>query len=125
MGTAVEDLAGRRSEAATLYGKRQLSSDAFVSADREITANLKGTRARLRYAERMANFSLGEAEDLVRWWNTALPASKRAIARLLLEDVEVFLTSACDVRTVEPGRVVLHWRKLPGLSDGRWGRRLV
>ncbi|MEV8388705.1 MULTISPECIES: recombinase family protein [unclassified Streptomyces] len=119
MKDTVKDLEGRRSEAATLYGKRQISSDAFVTADREITANLKDTGSRLRYAEQMANFSLGDAKDLVRWWNTAPTASKRAITRLFLENVEVFPASARGVRTVEPGRVVLHWRKLPGLSGGR------
>lgn len=118
MKTTIKDLEGRREEAATLYGQRQISSDAFVAADREISANLKDTRSRLRYAEQMADFSLGNAKDLVRWWNTAPSASKRAIARLFLENVEVFPARARGVRTVEPGRVVLHWRKLPGLSDG-------
>ncbi|MEU8968999.1 recombinase family protein [Streptomyces monashensis] len=117
METDVVELEGRREEAAALYGQRQISSDAFVAADREITANLKSTRSRLRYAEQMANFSLGAAKDLVRWWNTAPSASKRAITRLLLEKIEVFPASARGVRTVEPGRVVLHWRKLPGRSD--------
>ncbi|KPI22990.1 Recombinase [Actinobacteria bacterium OV320] len=116
MKSAIEDLEGRRTEAATLYGQRQISSDAFVTADREITVNLKDTRSRLRYAEQMANFSLGDAKDLVRWWNTAPSASKRAIARLFLEKIEVFPASARGVRTVEPGRVVLHWRKLRDLS---------
>ncbi|MCZ4098260.1 recombinase family protein [Streptomyces sp. H39-C1] len=118
MKTSIEDLGGRRIEAATLYGKRQISSDAFVTAEREITASLKDTRNRLRYAEQMANFSLGDAKDLVRWWNTAPSASKRAITRLFFENIEVFPASARGIRTVEPGRVVLHWRKLPGLSDG-------
>lgn len=116
MKTAIEDLEGRRTEVATLYGQRQISSDAFVTADREIAANLKDTRSRLRYAEQMANFSLGDAKDLVRWWNTAPSASKKAITRLFFENIEVFPASARGIRTVEPGRVVLHWRKLPGLS---------
>ncbi|MFJ4684745.1 recombinase family protein [Streptomyces sp. NPDC088789] len=114
----IAELEGRRNEAAILYGKRQISSDAWVTADGEITANLKDARSRLRYAEQMANFSLGSAKDLVRWWNRAPSASKRAITRLFLEDIEVFPASAQGVRTVEPGRVFLHWRKLPGLSDG-------
>jgi hypothetical protein len=111
----IEDLEARRTEAGTLYGQRQISSDSFVAADREITANLKSTRSRLRYAEQMATFSLGNAKDLVRWWNTAPTASKKAIAMLLLENIEVFPASARGVRTVEPGRVVLHWRKLSSL----------
>ncbi|MFG2022369.1 recombinase family protein [Streptomyces sp. NPDC048825] len=114
----IGDLEARRTEAGTLYGQRRISSDAFVAADREITANLKSTRSRLRYAEQMASFSLGNAKDLVRWWNTAPTASKKAIAMLLLENVEVFPASARGVRTVEPGRVVLHWRKLSSLSGG-------
>lgn len=114
----IEDLEARRTEAGSLYGKRQISSDSFVAADREITTNLKDTRSRLRYAEQMANFSLGNAKNLVRWWNTAPSVSKRAIAMLLLENVEVFPASARGIRTVEPGRVVLHWRKLSGLSGG-------
>ncbi|WP_438470977.1 recombinase family protein [Streptomyces asiaticus] len=114
----IADLEVRRAEAGTLYGKRQISSDSFVAADREITANLKAARSRLRYAEQMANFSLGNAKDLVRWWNTAPTASKKAIAVLLLENVEVFPASARGIRTVEPGRVVLHWRTLSSLSGG-------
>ncbi|MDX3242470.1 MULTISPECIES: recombinase family protein [unclassified Streptomyces] len=114
----VEDLVARRAEAGTLYGQRQISGDAFVAADRELTASLKTVRSRLRYAEQMASFSLGNAKDLVRWWNTAPTASKKAIAMLLLANVEVFPASARGVRTVEPGRVVLHWRKLSSLSGG-------
>ncbi|MFD8509752.1 recombinase family protein [Streptomyces antimycoticus] len=114
----IEDLEARRTEAGMLYGKRQISSDSFVAADREITENLKATRSRLRYAEQMANFSLGNAKDLVRWWNTAPTASKKAIAMVLLENVEVFPASARGIRTVEPGRVVLHWRTLSSLSGG-------
>ncbi|TXC99051.1 recombinase family protein [Streptomyces sp. ISID311] len=113
-----KDLEGRRTEAATLYGRRQISSDAFVTADGEITATLKSLRSRIRYAEQMANFSLGRAKDLVKWWNTAPHSSKRAITRLLLDKVEVFPASARGVRTIEPGRVVLHWRKLSCVSDG-------
>ncbi|MGW6395905.1 recombinase family protein [Streptomyces sp. NPDC055103] len=114
----IEDLGQRRTEASTLYGQRQISGDAFVTADRELTTNIKKARKRLRYTEQMANFSLGGAEDLVRWWNAAPTASKRAIALVLLEAVEVFPASARGVRTVEPGRVVLHWRKTAG-SSGR------
>ncbi|MER6370710.1 recombinase family protein [Streptomyces mirabilis] len=114
----VKDLEARRTELGTLYGARQISSDALVAAEREIKANFKAIRPRLRYAEQMANFSLGNAKDLVKWWNTAPTASKRAIAALLLEKVEVFPASARGVRTVEPGRVVLHWRKLSSLSGG-------
>ncbi|MEU6475288.1 recombinase family protein [Streptomyces sp. NPDC047017] len=113
----LKDLEGRRKEAATLYGKREIGSDAWVAADRQITANIKETRTRLRYAEQMAGFSLGDAKDLVRWWNTAPSASKKAISRLFLEDIEVYPASAQGVRTVEPGRVVLRWRTLPGVSS--------
>ncbi|MDX3130828.1 recombinase family protein [Streptomyces europaeiscabiei] len=113
-----DDLVARRTEAGTLYGQRQISGDSFVAADREITASLKTVRSRLRYAEQMAQFSLGNAKDLVRWWNTAPTASKKAIAMLLLENVEVFPASARGVRTLEPGRAVLRWRKLSSLSGG-------
>ncbi|MFI9149514.1 recombinase family protein [Streptomyces sp. NPDC053367] len=108
----ISDLEARRTEAGTLFGAGKISGDAFAAADREITATLKATRSRLRYAEQMASFELGNARDLVKWWNTAPTASKRAIALLLLEKVEVFKASARGVRTVEPGRVVLHWRQL-------------
>ncbi|WP_194292867.1 recombinase family protein [Streptomyces smaragdinus] len=117
----IASLEGRRSEAAALYGSRSISSDAFVGADREITANIKNARSRLRYAEQMANFALGDAEDLVRWWNTAPSAAKKALTRLFLEKVEVFPASARGIRTIEPGRVVLHWSKLSGRSDGSGG----
>ncbi|MFM9499557.1 recombinase family protein [Streptomyces galilaeus] len=114
----IEDLQTRRTEAGTLYGQRQISRDAFVAADKEITGSLKAVQSRKRYAEQMANFSLGRAKDLVRWWNTAPNASKRSICMLLLDNVEVFPASARGVRTVEPGRVVLHWRKLSSVSGG-------
>ncbi|QYX80202.1 recombinase family protein [Streptomyces akebiae] len=114
----IEDLEGRQSELGRLYGNREISSEALVAGEREIAANLKAIRSRLRYAEQMANFSLGHAKDLVKWWNSAPTASKRAITLLLLEKVEVFPASARGVRTIEPGRVVLHWRKLSGMSGG-------
>jgi hypothetical protein len=114
----IQELEARRTEAGKLYGQRQISKDALVAADNEITSALKATRSRLRYAEQMADFSLGNAKDMVRWWNTAPAASKKAVSMLLLEKVEVFPASARGVRTVEPGRVVLHWRKLSRLSDG-------
>ncbi|MFI7136539.1 recombinase family protein [Streptomyces massasporeus] len=114
----IKDLEARRTDAGTLFGQRRISRDALVAADKEITGSLKEARSRKRYAEQMANFSLGRAKDLVRWWNTAPTASKRSIAMLLLEKVEVFPASARGVRTVEPGRVVLHWRELANLSGG-------
>ncbi|WP_405908687.1 recombinase family protein [Streptomyces sp. NBC_00828] len=112
----IEDLEARRKELGTLYGNREISGDAMVAAERGIAVNLKAARPRLRYAEQMANFSLGNARDLVKWWNTAPTASKKGVAMLFLEKVEVFPASARGVRTVEPGRVVLHWRKLSSLS---------
>ncbi|ELP64991.1 recombinase family protein [Streptomyces turgidiscabies] len=112
----IRDLESRQAELGRLYGNREISTEALVAGEREITANLKDIRSRLRYAEQMANFSLGQAKNLVRWWNTAPTASKRGIAMLLLEKVEVFPASARGVRTIEPGRVVLHWRKLSSLS---------
>ncbi|WP_172387311.1 recombinase family protein [Streptomyces sp. MNP-20] len=118
MKAEVEDLTARRAEAGALYGKREISSEAFVAADREITARVKEIAARIRFAEQMANFKLGGAKDLVRWWNNAPHASRRATLRLLLEKVEVFPARARGVRTIEPGRVVLHWRKLPPELSG-------
>lgn len=114
----INDLEGRQAELGRLYGSREISSEALVAGEREIAANLKNIRPRLRYAEQMANFSLGYAKDLVKWWNSAPTASKRGLVVLLLEKVEVFPASARGVRTIEPGRVVLHWRKLSGLSGG-------
>ncbi|WP_329317892.1 recombinase family protein [Streptomyces sp. NBC_01262] len=112
----IKDLEARQAELGRLYGNREISSEALVAGEREIAANLKAARSRLRYAEQMASFSLGQAKNLVRWWNTAPTASKKAIAMLLLEKVEVFPASARGVRTIEPGRVVLHWRKLSSFS---------
>ncbi|MDH6214067.1 recombinase family protein [Streptomyces pseudovenezuelae] len=114
----IKDLEERQAELGRLYGNREISSEALVAGEREIAANLKDIRPRLRYAEQMVNFSLGHAKDLVKWWNTAPTASKRAITLLLLEKIEVFAASARGVRTVEPGRVVLHWRKLSDTSGG-------
>ncbi|MFB7742533.1 recombinase family protein [Streptomyces sp. NPDC056132] len=115
---AIAGLEQRQKESAKLYGSRQISKTAFVTADAEIVTNLKEARTKLRYAEQMANFSLGSAKDLVRWWNRAPQASKRALVLLLLERIQVFPASARGVRTVEPGRVVLHWRKIGAPSSG-------
>ncbi|MGR3872654.1 recombinase family protein [Streptomyces graminifolii] len=114
----INDLEGRQSELGRLYGNREISSEALVAGEREIAVNLKNIRSRLRYAEQMAKFSLGHARDLVKWWNTAPTASKRGITLLLLEKIEVFPASARGVRTIEPGRVVLHWRNLSDASSG-------
>ncbi|MDQ0601927.1 hypothetical protein QF037_006272 [Streptomyces canus] len=112
----IKDLEARRTEVGTLYGARQISKAALVAAEKEIADSLKSARSRKRYSDQMASFSLGRAKDLVRWWNSAPTASKRAITTLLLEGVEVFPASARGVRTLEPGRVVLRWRKLADLS---------
>jgi hypothetical protein len=114
----IKELEGRQAELGRLYGNREISGEALVAGEREIASNLKGIRSRLRYAEQMANFSLGHAKDLVKWWNSAPTASKRGITLLLLEKIEVFPASARGVRSIEPGRVVLHWRKLSGMSGG-------
>ncbi|MFD9792136.1 recombinase family protein [Streptomyces sp. NPDC059070] len=108
---AIRDLEQRQRETGKLYGSRQISKGAFVAAEAEITAALKSHRSRLRFAEQMASFSFGNAQDLVKWWNHAPHGSKRAIVLLLLERIQVFPASARGVRTVEPGRVVLHWRR--------------
>lgn len=116
LAEGIADLENRRKEIATLYGSRQISRDALVAAEQEIAANLKEQRSRLRFAEQMAALSLGGAKDLVKWWNGAPLGSKQAITSMLLEKVEVFPASARGVRTIEPGRVVLRWRNLSGLS---------
>ncbi|MEV0257761.1 recombinase family protein [Streptomyces sp. NPDC050732] len=113
MRADIEDLVERRTEVGALYGKREISKEAFIAAERELTASLKDGRSRLRYAEQLANFKLGGAKELVRWWNSAPHTSKSAITRLLLDKIEVFPASARGVRAIEPGRVVLHWRQLP------------
>lgn len=115
LGSDIRDLEARRTEAGKLYGARQISKASFVAADKEIADSLKSARSRKRYAEQMANFSLGRAKDLVRWWNSAPTASKKAITILFFERIEVFPASARGIRTVEPGRVALHWRKLANL----------
>ncbi|MFE3577902.1 recombinase family protein [Streptomyces vinaceus] len=108
---AIAEQEERGREVAEMYGRRQIGRDAFLAAQNAATDELKVSRTRLRFAEQMANFKLGDARDLVRWWNTAPHASKQAIAVLLLEGVRVFPASAKGVRTIEPGRVVLDWRK--------------
>ncbi|MEU4152885.1 hypothetical protein [Streptomyces sp. NPDC026659] len=59
-----------------------------------------------------------DIKDLVKWWNIAPTASKRGITLLFLEKIVVFPASARGIRTIEPGRVVLHWRGLSGMSGG-------
>ncbi|WP_314251019.1 recombinase family protein [Streptomyces kutzneri] len=108
---AIAEQEARGREAGDLYGRRQISRDAFLAAQNAVSEELKASRTRLRFAEQMVNFQLGGATDLVRWWNTAPHASKQAIALLFLEGVRVFPASARGVRTIEPGRVMLDWRK--------------
>ncbi|MDQ0945792.1 zinc ribbon domain-containing protein [Streptomyces sp. V1I1] len=108
----IQGLEKRRTDLAGPYARGEIRLDAFKAADQEITGQVKALRSRLRYAEQMASFSLGGVKDLVRWWNHAPFGSKRALAMLLLEKVEVFSARDRGVREIEPGRVKLHWRKL-------------
>nr|WTB35109.1 recombinase family protein [Streptomyces sp. NBC_00830] len=102
-------LEGSRAELAAPYAEGQLSRDSFVAADRRIGQELRTERARLRYLEQAVDVPLGGIEDLARWWEHAPFASKRSMAVLLLEKIEVHPARARGVRAVDD-RVTLIWR---------------
>ncbi|MDX3766345.1 MULTISPECIES: recombinase zinc beta ribbon domain-containing protein [unclassified Streptomyces] len=105
----IASLEGKRTELADPYAQGQLSRDSFVAADRRIGQELKAERARLRYLEQAVDVPLGGVEDLAHWWEHAPFASKRGLAVLLLEKIEVHPARARGVRSVDD-RVTLTWR---------------
>lgn len=116
METEAERVRGRiaaleksRGELAEPYAQGQISRDAFIAADRHITESLKADRSHLRYVEQAVDVPLGGVGDLARWWEHAPYSSKRALAVLLLEKVEVHPARARGVRDVDD-RVTLTWR---------------
>lgn len=98
-----------RGDLAEPYAVGQLSRDAYVAADRLITEKVKAARSRLRFLEQAVDVPLGGVEDLARWWEHAPSRSKRALAVLLLDKVQVNPARARGVRSVED-RVELTWR---------------
>jgi hypothetical protein len=106
----IAELEGARADLAQPYSKGELSRVAFVAADKETKADLKVQRARLRFLEQVVDVPVRGVDDLVNWWNHAPFRSRRALVMLLLEKVEVFSAPARGVRTVDEGRVQLHWR---------------
>ncbi|WP_406515668.1 recombinase family protein [Streptomyces sp. NBC_00873] len=102
-------LEGKRTELAAPYAQGQLSRDSFVAADRRIGRELRIERARLRYLEQAVDVPLGGVEDLARWWGHAPFSSRRGLAVLLLDKIEVHPARARGVRDVDD-RVTLTWR---------------
>ena len=98
-----------RGDLAEPYAAGQLSRGAYVAADRSITEKVKAARSRLRFVEQVVDLPLGGVEDLARWWEHAPSRSKRALAVLLLEKVQVRPARARGVRSVDD-RVELTWR---------------
>lgn len=116
MAAEAEDLRGQlaaleksRRDLAEPYATGELSRTAFVAADRSIDGKVKAARSRLRFVEQAVDVPLGGVEDLARWWEHAPSASKRGLAVLLLEKIEVRPARARGVRSVD-GRVELVWR---------------
>ncbi|MBO0512401.1 hypothetical protein [Streptomyces beijiangensis] len=104
---ALMDRSGRLS---VVYLDSGITQADYRAGKTENATRLRDVRKQLRFAEQAANAPVGGVENLVEWWNTAPVDSRRALCTLLLEKVEVFQASKPGVRTVEPGRVVLHWR---------------
>jgi hypothetical protein len=98
-----------RTELAEPYEARTLSRATLGAADRRIAQSLKTERARLRFLEQAVDVPLGGVEDLARWWEHAPSRSKRSLAVLLLERVEVRQARARGVRNADD-RVALSWR---------------
>ncbi|MFB7424701.1 recombinase family protein [Streptomyces hydrogenans] len=105
----IETLTGQRKQLAEPYAEGQVTRDTLVAADRAVSEKLRSARTRLRFVEQVANVPIGGVEDLVRWWEHAPHASKRALVVLLLDGVQVMPARARGVRSAD-GRVALRWR---------------
>ncbi|MFE6188070.1 recombinase family protein [Streptomyces sp. NPDC056465] len=92
------------------YAEGQVTRKVLVAADEKISEKLKDARTRLRYVEQIvdAKLPIGDVEDLVRWWEHAPHASKRAVVGLLFDRVRVMPARARGVRGADD-RVVLKW----------------
>jgi hypothetical protein len=105
----IAELEKSRTELAEPYAKGELSKSTFVATDRAIGQSLRECRARLRYLEQAVDVPLGGVEDLARWWEHAPYGSRRALAVLLLEKIQVHPARARGVRDVGD-RITLAWR---------------
>ncbi|WP_159043021.1 MULTISPECIES: recombinase family protein [unclassified Streptomyces] len=107
----IKSLTASRDGLAEPYAEGQVTRAVLVTADEKISEKLKEARTRLRYTEQIADAKLpiGDVEDLVRWWEHAPHASKRAVVALLFDRVRVMPARARGVRSAED-RVELKWR---------------
>ena len=106
----IEELKASREDLAVPYATGDLSRTAMVAADKEIKRQIKDARTRLRFLEQIGDLPIGSVEDLAAWWEHAPAKSKGGLMILLLEKITVNPARSNGVRTIEPGRVVLHWR---------------
>ncbi|MFJ7422773.1 recombinase family protein [Streptomyces uncialis] len=104
---ALED---RRGRLGAVYLDQVITQDDYDEGKKEVSSKLRKLRQRLRFTQQAVAAPVSGVEDLVGWWNSAPTRSRRALVVLLLERIEVNQASAAGIRTVEPGRVVLHWR---------------
>ncbi|MFE5089420.1 recombinase family protein [Streptomyces sp. NPDC056638] len=106
----IKALEERRERLAAVYVDQAITQADYDEGKKESGNKLRVLRKKLRFTQQAANAPVAGVTDLVAWWNTAPNESKRSLVVLLLEKIEVFQASAAGIRTVEPGRVKLHWR---------------
>ncbi|WP_181799483.1 recombinase zinc beta ribbon domain-containing protein [Kitasatospora acidiphila] len=108
----IEELKGAAGALADSYLNGEVTRETIVAVEQKAKGEIKQLRTRLRFLEQaVAAPQLGNVDDLIKWWNHAPTASKRAIAMLFLISIEVYKASAQGIRHIEPGRVVLKWRR--------------
>ncbi|MFB7081628.1 recombinase family protein [Streptomyces sp. NPDC056308] len=100
----------RRERLAAVYLDQAITKADYEEGKKEAGTKLRELRRKLRFTQQAADAPVAGVTNLVSWWNSAPTASKRSLVVLLLEKIQVFQASAAGIRTVEPGRVVLHWR---------------
>ncbi|MFI9157554.1 recombinase family protein [Kitasatospora aureofaciens] len=98
-------------ELADAYLAGEVTRQTLAAVEKRAGEQIKPLRARLRFLEQTVNAPHPtDVDDAIRWWEHAPAASKRALAGLFLDAIEVNKASARGVRHIEPGRVVLRWR---------------
>ncbi|WP_033819814.1 recombinase family protein [Kitasatospora sp. MBT63] len=107
----IKELKAAAGQLASDYLDKKVSRATLHEVERQTKAETKKLQARVRFLEQaIAAPRIDDVDKAISWWEDAPGKSKRGITSLLLTKIEVFPASAKGIRTVEPGRVVLHWR---------------
>ncbi|MFE6872583.1 hypothetical protein ACFVFS_39330 [Kitasatospora sp. NPDC057692] len=110
----LKEIETTEAELSALVVARKITTAAYAEAEEIAGAEKRTIRRRLRFLEQAVDVPiLGDVDELIRWWDTATPASKTGLALLMFHRIDVHPASARGIRTIEPGRVKLWWRSQP------------